>query len=526
MKTSLDACIVRDNRVFAYGWAFDARSPVVQLRLEIGLADGQSVTLPVTAQKERPDVAQAFPGEPHAAHSGWLVYAAWEGSPAVSLSLVGVLENGEAFACALPADGLPSTAAGRSPFTLARQLASRARRWLRGRWHPAPAPAANEAGDGWLDELRAALREAGAARCPLVFDHAMGGGATAFSKDWVTQRLHGRPRVLVLSFEVASLRYTLQLRTPEGVARTFHFLAEPASALARAGLADDVLYNDAVSFPRPELVPTWLAALRSVPGTTLTVAIHDYLAICPSQFLLNDADRFCGVPGLVECARCLPRNDNEFARLFPAAVMPAWRSAWGHALAAAEEIVCFSASSESLLRRAYPALPPGRVRVRPHAVAGFDAPATIDRAGLLHIGVVGAIGWHKGAGVLQELAAEIARRGLPVRITVIGSVYARCDASVLRVTGPFSREDLPRLISESGANVFLLPSICPETFSYVTQELITLGVPLACFDFGAPADRVAAYPLGRVVPRTTVADLLDRLLRFHQDIAAQNKELE
>ncbi|MBK6004585.1 glycosyltransferase [Ramlibacter ginsenosidimutans] len=525
MKTSLDACVVRDNRVFAYGWAFDGRCAVAQLRLRVTLADRRSVMLPVVAQKERRDVAEAFPTEPHAGHSGWLVYGAWEGAQAVALALVGVLENGEEFTCALAVDGLRAGDAAWDAGDFFRRLSRRARMWVRGDRRAKPQADGGATPEVWMAELRAALHARGSESCPLVFDHSMGGGASGYSAGWISQHLRDRPLVLVLSFEIASLRYTLELRSAHGVARIFHFITPPADALAGSGIVDEVLYNDAVSFPRPECVPDWLLAFRAQPGTTLHVVIHDYLAVCPSQFLLNDAGRFCGVPDLVECTRCLPRNDNEFARLFPPASMPVWREAWGRALAAADTITCFSASSESLLRRAYPALVPGRIRVHPHAVEGFDALPVVDLSAPLHIGVVGAIGWHKGAGVLKELAEEIVRRSLPVKITVIGSVYARCDASVVRSTGPFSRDDLPRLISGSGANVFLLPSICPETFSYVTQELIMLGVPLACFDFGAPADRVGTYCFGRVLPRGTAADLLDRLLRFHQDIADQHAEL-
>jgi glycosyltransferase involved in cell wall biosynthesis len=520
MKTSLDACVIRDNRVFAYGWAFDRQSAVAALRLELALADGTAASLPVTSQKERADVASAFAGEPQARFSGWLVYGAWEGPDAVGLSLAGRLEDGRAFTCSLPVGSLPRARPG-----LRERAGQLARKWLRRRRAATPGGVAELASRAWLHEISAALRVAGQERCSLVIDHAMGGGASEFSRTWVAERLRARPLVLVLSFDLATLRYTVEMKARDGQSRTFSMLQEPASPLADTGLVDDILYNDAVSFPRPELVPAWLLAFRSVPGSALTMAIHDYLAICPSQFLLNDGGRFCGVPDLAECARCLPRNDNEFARLFPSASMPAWRNGWGQAVQAADAIVCFSASSHALLRRAYPSLTPERIRVEPHEATDFPEPAAIDLGRPLHIGVVGAIGWHKGAGVLQDLAAEIARRGLPVKITVIGSLHGRADAAVIRTTGPFARPDLPRLISESGANVFLLPSICPETFSYVTQELMSLRVPLACFDFGAPADRVAAYGLGRVVPRASSADLLDQLLRFHQDVATRHSEL-
>ena len=36
----------------------------------------------------------------------------------------------------------------------------------------------------------------------------------------------------------------------------------------------------------------------------------------------------------------------------------------------------------------------------------------------------------------------------------------------------------------------LFPSIWPESFSYVVQEIMLMGLPFVCFDLGAPAERV------------------------------------
>jgi glycosyltransferase involved in cell wall biosynthesis len=59
----------------------------------------------------------------------------------------------------------------------------------------------------------------------------------------------------------------------------------------------------------------------------------------------------------------------------------------------------------------------------------------------------------------------------------------------------------------------LLPSIWPETFSYVTQELMSLGVPLVCFDLGAPAECVR-----HIAVATTEAALLDAALELHASL--------
>jgi glycosyltransferase involved in cell wall biosynthesis len=523
MKFSLDSLVLRDNRVFAYGWVFNDVSEIRQMRLRVNLKDGGEVSLPVVHGKERPDVASAFPADPHARFSGWMVYAAWAGAGVKTMALVGCLENGRDFACPIRTSSDNPVGVGT---TFLRTGLQRLGMWWAGHgWQSQSAretfsvgadvaPAASVA----VSRIRRALERVRSEHCALVIDHDMGGGANQFRRKWIERQLATRPAVVVVTFEIATLRYGLEIVTAAGTERLVLTDDEPVSAIAAAGLVDEVLYNDAVSFPRPDEIPAWLLAFKRVPGTVLTFAVHDYFSVCPSQFLLNDSRRFCRVPQMKECLRCLPQNENEFSTLFTPRSMPQWRDRWGAALAVADEILCFSASSQDLLLRAYPGLDPTRIRIEPHAIEAFDRTPVVDLRAPLRIGVVGAIGMHKGAGVIRDLAAEIARRRLPVKIKVIGSLDIPCDPEVVETTGAFARADLPALIEQSRANVFILPSICPETFSYVTQELMALHVPLVSFDFGAPAERIANYSLGRVLPWISGAVLLEDLVRFHSDL--------
>lgn len=525
MKFSLDSFLLRDNRVFAYGWVFDGAAEVQEVRLRVSLADGGEVSLPVAHGKERPDVASAFPADRHARFSGWMAYAAWAGAGMKAMALVGRLNNGREFVCPLPTS-TSSDRPVRAGITGMRSTLQHLRTWWSGHGRtplsaPGTSPVAADATlaeSGVVSTIRSVLARVQMERCALVIDHDMGGGANQFRHKWVERQLATRAAVLVVTFEITTLRYVLEVVTSDGTERHALTGDEPVSAIAASGLVGEVLYNDAVSFPQPGHVPEWLLAFKRVPGAVLTVAVHDYFAVCPSQFLLNDSGRFCRVPPMEECLRCLPRNENEFSTLFTFRSMPQWRDRWGAALAAADQILCFSASSQDLLLRAYPTLDSARIRIEPHAIDAFDRKPVVDIRAPLHIGVVGAIGVHKGAGVIRDLALEIARRRLPVKITVIGTLDLPCDPAVVETTGGFARADLPALIERSKANVFILPSICPETFSYVTQELMALQVPLASFDFGAPAERLATYRLGRVLPWISGAQLIDDLKRFHSDI--------
>ena len=140
---------------------------------------------------------------------------------------------------------------------------------------------------------------------------------------------------------------------------------------------------------------------------------------------------------------------------------------------------------------------------------------TIKNIKNLKIGIVGNIGFHKGSSVIKELSEEIYRRGIDLQIVVIGTIDTTCNPAVVNQTGFYKHEDLQSLIERSGANIMFFPSIWPETFSYVVQELMDLNLPIASFNFGAPAERLSTYPKGLVLDSMEPGSILDKLISFH-----------
>lgn len=136
----------------------------------------------------------------------------------------------------------------------------------------------------------------------------------------------------------------------------------------------------------------------------------------------------------------------------------------------------------------------------------------------LNIGIVGTINLYKGSEIIKQMADIIQERHLPVTITVIGELEGVARTSTIKITGAFKRDQLPELIERGGANIFFLPSIWPETFSFVTEELMQLGVPLAVFDLGAPAERVATYIKGLIIPEVNAEQALEQLISFYNKI--------
>ena len=64
---------------------------------------------------------------------------------------------------------------------------------------------------------------------------------------------------------------------------------------------------------------------------------------------------------------------------------------------------------------------------------------------------------------------------------------------------------MPDIVEREGINVAFFSSLCPETFSFVTQELMMMELPIVCFDLGAPAERLRQYDRGAVAKDMSAA---------------------
>jgi glycosyltransferase involved in cell wall biosynthesis len=202
--------------------------------------------------------------------------------------------------------------------------------------------------------------------------------------------------------------------------------------------------------------------------------------------------------------------------------MTEWRKNWANFLKKSDSTICFSESSKLIFLKAYPFLI-SKIEVVPHLVnTSHLRNISVNYTQPLHIGIVGGINYAKGLSVVLGLAEEIKNRGDKlIKITVIGEFDAILPIEGLTVTGRYQKETLCDLIEDLGANIFLLPSVCPETFSYVTSELMALDIPLVCLNIGAPPERVQNYSKGCVVPLgISASDLLDTLIAFHRQFGA------
>jgi glycosyltransferase involved in cell wall biosynthesis len=245
--------------------------------------------------------------------------------------------------------------------------------------------------------------------------------------------------------------------------------------------------------------------------------VHDYYCICPAWLLLNDSGEYCGIPDSIVCATCLPANASPFLEFARGIDILSWRAAWGTLLQDANEIRCFSNSTRELLLRAHAEVNPERVSVLPHTLDHVRLRrVALKDPGWPVIGVVGQIGYHKGGAVVRDLANHIQIVGKNARIVVIGTIEFDLPKELATITGPYSPEQLPELLEAHGVNVGFFPSIWPETFSYVTEEMIVMGLPVVAFDLGAPGERVSAYGRGLVIRLGNPESILGAVDKLYQ----------
>jgi len=528
---SVDSLVLRDNVIFGFGWLFHEDIEIQTLKLVVHFSDGKTTcTISADYGKSRSDVAQIFKNYYTAHNAGYVIYGSclrgadeW-----VKVFLMGTLANGDIFNLEIPftslsnLDSQPAKAERKLMARLFKRclqlvkqgqissLIDKSRRHLKSR----PKSHLDSAREIYT-KLIANERK----NVVLIVDHDLGGGANLYRERLVAEKVNEENTVLILSYHVGSLTHVLTIRNKRlnesysisGV----DFVLELAQIISFR----EVIYNNAVSFVRPEEIPQLLFTLKTQYDCCLKMLVHDFFMVCPSPHLLDDHGAFCEIPSISKCQQCLRRNQQGFATLFSSKDITLWRSLWGMAIQAADEIVVFSKSSLQLISRAYPEIDKSRVAIKPHKVEYLRCgPIQPNYTDTLRLGIVGQIGYHKGAQFVRELSQEIKRRGDQTQIVIIGSIETKCDSSVVKQTGPYQRDQLPDLIRKSNTNVMLFPSICPETFSYIVHELIELELPVACFDIGAQAERVTKYSKGLILKKPDASSVLDALIDFHKQI--------
>ena len=346
----------------------------------------------------------------------------------------------------------------------------------------------------------------------LILDHDWGGGANSYRQKMVRELLSEGKAVLLAQPEVGCIRITAyyrDLRYSYRV-RDFAALRLPCfSGIRRIVLNELISWQ--YSFGKREFsialyrkLVGEILALRENNGAKLEYMFHDFFLICPHLNLVGTNRTYCN-PGhsADACAGCITvrRHYEKMERYTGTITGELWRDIMRPLIRGLDEIRFFSQNSIDVFRQVYE-LEDRQIRLVPHDPIVEFKPMRFSSAPV-RIGCVGAIGEVKGSGFIVELAKYLKTHAPDAKIVVIGIIDAKDLPDNIIVHGEYALSELPGLIERYRVNIGFISSIWPETFSYVTQELMMLGLPLACFDIGAPRDRIGHWEKGRIIPEIT-----------------------
>ncbi len=350
----------------------------------------------------------------------------------------------------------------------------------------------------------------------LVFTHALGGGAEAYLTRQIQAWQAQGHTVCILRYQQNAGQpsagiYPLSCRRGEECFEAELEKPEQLPALLDGCRVDQILVNELVTWPRLfELLPL-LTALKNQTGARMILPVHDYYLLSPDFYLVSPAEEVFGEEEVgFYCDRYYDLEGRSAEYSCPDIVT--WRRRWERFLRSCDEVRCFSGDSRRLIAHAYPEL--RNVTVVPHQVDYLSpVPRGPKATPTLNVGVLGVLTNHKGRMTVADLKQALEADRVNMKIVLIGSE----DENLLREgpyfekTGRYQPQELPEIIRRKDIDLFLIPSVCPETFSFTTEEILKMGLPAACFDLGAPAERIAKYDRGLVLSSRAPESVLEGL---------------
>jgi GT2 family glycosyltransferase/glycosyltransferase involved in cell wall biosynthesis len=256
-----------------------------------------------------------------------------------------------------------------------------------------------------------------------------------------------------------------------------------------------------------------LVAALDIP---YSVYIHDYSWICPRLSLIGKNGSYCGEPAIEQCEDCIQTLGTA---LEDSLTVRGLRIRSTTILNRATEVVVPCRDLHDRLARYFPGIP---IKIKaweePIEPASFAAqPST----GPVRVAIIGAISVPKGYQILLDCALDAAERGLNLEFVVIG--YTSGDEKLLStgrvfITGPYQDDEVRSLLDREQPHVAFLPSVVPETWSYVLSHALRHGLRVVAFDLGAVAGRLRTHgSSGGLLPLgTSPAKINDAIMRAGQ----------
>jgi GT2 family glycosyltransferase len=236
--------------------------------------------------------------------------------------------------------------------------------------------------------------------------------------------------------------------------------------------------------------------------------LHDYAPICPRVNLIDDSHKFCGGVAPKKCQQCVDRNNSSFGFVN----VENWTASNKEFLRGAR---CVFGPSVDVIERTREQCPEANYVLRRHPEelpplkTVRSQVSLVQKSSMRCIGIIGAVGIHKGSEILLACAKDAQARSLPLSFKIIG--YSENQTSLAALpnvhwTGPYEEQDVFKLIRDEGLDIAWFPAVWPETFSYTLSVALLSGIVPVAFDLGAVAERLRLANTGALMPLSMMSD--------------------
>jgi hypothetical protein len=355
--------------------------------------------------------------------------------------------------------------------------------------------------------------KSGGRAIPIYLAHSWGGGAESYLQRRISQDHTNHGHSAVILRVGGTVQWQIELVTPQGtLAGTTPDLNYVHKMLAPLNKRH-IIYSCGVGAEDPPALPQALLALSADGHHPIDILFHDFYPLSPSYTLLDSDGVYRGTPragAKQDRAHSLRRLNGTRMTLAD------WQTQWGKLICVADRLVVFSEDSATQVRMTYPEAA-DKIEIVPHdllaQIAALPHPAANKPR---TVGVLGNIGYQKGAALLGDLAQTLTAQN--AALVVIGTVDpAHVPPASVIVHGSYQLADLPHIVAKYGITDWLIPSIWPETFSYTTHEALATGLPVHAFTIGAQGNAVAKALHGHAIEFSSNGKLVQNLQsHFHK----------
>ena len=250
--------------------------------------------------------------------------------------------------------------------------------------------------------------------------------------------------------------------------------------------------------------------------------LHDYYLLSPLLHLTDETGKFAGEPDEGNATIHLKGCEFKADHFRTTAGMADWREKHAWVVDRADRLIAPSLDCKQRFRHFYPQK---KVLAAYHPGAGaVNVPVVVEklaREQFLKVLVVGSIGNHKGAAVLEQCALLSRQKQLPIAFHLVGSsAYPLTTVPITELTvhGKYTDQELPERVAAIAPHLVWFPGKCAETFSYTFSEVCNLGLPVLVPAVGALPERSAGRAWSFVAPlNTNCQEWLDLLISIRNN---------